>query len=81
MTELEQAISIANRFLDDGDSFGRRDPDGDECVLARQFNRLRERADDNRLFDVLHQVALERGHKADPAESPFDFLQRLVARP
>lgn len=45
MDEFEQAIAIASRFLDDGDAFGKRDPDGDECVLARQFNRLRERLD------------------------------------
>lgn len=38
-SELRRAIEIADRFLDRPNA----DPDGDECVLARQFNRLLER--------------------------------------
>ena len=37
--ELQKAMEIASRFLENS----RHDPDGDECVLARQFNRLLER--------------------------------------
>lgn len=37
--ELEDAIILANKVLDDY----RLDPDGDLCILARQFLRALER--------------------------------------
>ena len=40
MTEKEQAIALANRVLDKPYV----DPDGDICLLARQFLRALERA-------------------------------------
>lgn len=49
MTEREQAIKIANMWLDGRmNAFTQMvpgDPDCDACVLARQFLRLRELAD------------------------------------
>ncbi len=39
MTEFEEAIKIANLWLDKP----YEDPDSDTCILARQFLRLNER--------------------------------------
>lgn len=46
-------------------------------AIARE---IRTAAEGGRLFDILHGLALEHGHRPDPAESPFDFLQRLIVR-
>jgi hypothetical protein len=41
VTEQEEAVRIANGILDT--RYGFIDPDGDECILARQFLRAIER--------------------------------------
>jgi hypothetical protein len=39
MNERQHAWNIANRWLAKGDQFGAFDPDGDQCVVARQYMR------------------------------------------
>jgi len=53
--ERAQAAAIAERFLDEPYA----DPDGDQCVLARQFNRSQEEIARLRA-DITHRDELER---------------------
>jgi hypothetical protein len=40
-SERDEAVAIADRFLDEPYT----DPDGDKCVLARQYQRSQEQID------------------------------------
>lgn len=53
MNERQQAWDIANRWLNLGDQFGRVDPDGDECVVARSYLRALEKIE--RLTEILER--------------------------
>lgn len=60
MTEFEQAAAIANKMLDRVSA----DPDDDIAILARQFLRAKERADERDSFSEqigkLYKVCNER---------------------
>lgn len=57
MTEFQQAIALADRVLDKPYI----DPDGDICMLARQFNRLNERVDHLRV-SLGHAIKIIEEH-------------------
>ena len=67
MNEREQARKIADLWLAKGDDFGRIDPDGDQCVVARSYMRALEKIE--RLTGLLKEsnnseIGL-RGHVFD----------------
>jgi hypothetical protein len=64
MDERAQAAKIADRLLDGPYA----DPDGDTCVLARQFNRQGEElASAVRLLHILRAYSWTPGNMDDPA--------------
>lgn len=75
MSEREEAIRLANRVLDKPHI----DPDGDVCMLARQFLREIER----REAGISEKVALwmiERGYATGHGDRVEDMLGELEAR-
>jgi hypothetical protein len=54
MTELEQAVLLANKVLDRVNA----DPDDDLAILARQFLRARERIGALERQDVTKEAAI-----------------------
>jgi hypothetical protein len=70
--ERQQAIKIADRLLDEPHA----DPDGDICVLARQFNRQSEElAHTVRLLHVVRAWSSTPGDEINPARE--DILYPL----
>lgn len=52
----------------------------DHWVAASPLVRSQKPRHAEQLWDVLLKIAYHHGHRCDPGESEFDFLQRLVAR-
>lgn len=76
MPEKVFALHISNRFMEDADRFGGRDPDGDECVLARQYLRALEKIE--RLTRIV--AAIEREVFADTPPWPLRDYDRDAIR-
>lgn len=73
MSELEQALAIANRWLDDPG----RDPDGDECVVARQFIRNRSAALTDDEWEILGQLVDKLDNGAGASELGIRLTPRI----